>query len=340
MYTQRYYPVVKWKQGEQVALKNLTAIQQESFIPIVEIVDTVSPSDFLRSLDGLSCPVCIDTVNIESGEKDCMTAIIRQAMDDGTSIYPVLSQFDVLQAGIDPILKQNAFVRIPIIADIDGPQHDEIIGKIRGHSIENYSVILDVGPTTQQEYISLQYTALKAFLSKYREFLLTTEAVVICTSSFPEDISSIGSGEECRYERYDFSFYKWAVNDFRDDALASLLAYSDYGVSKFTDTDIDFRKLRYGILPKAKYTTESQYVVLKGKKNHHTGEMTKSFNDIARIIVSSDYYSGKDFSFGDNEIHNKAMPNAKPGNAANWVTYCANHHIVLLLEQISSLFSP
>lgn len=163
-------------------------------------------------------------------------------------------------------------------------------------------------------------------------------AAVVNVYSFPENISSIGAGEEKRFTRYDFSIFKKLMKHLENSGVKSLLGYSDYGVTKFTDSDIDFSLLRYGILPKIKYTTNDEYIVLKGKKDHRTGAMVVSYKDLARRIIQSEYYFGNDFSHGDYEIYLKAQEGQGVGNARNWVTYCANHHIAVLLAQLSSLF--
>lgn len=335
----RYYPVLKWKKGEQLALKNLSQEQQSSIAPIIEIVDAITPEKFLNTLNVINTtrPIYIDTENIDS-KNNCIISIVSKAQEKNMPVYPVLPLTSFLNNELPASLTKHSLFRVPVIATVDGPSSDEIVKRIEDINKDSFGIILDIGPTVRSEYVNLQYASLLNFLNKYQGFLLTASSVIICTSSFPEDISDIGSGKEHRYNRYDFSIFSKIVSEFNEHELINILAFSDYGVSKFTETNIDFSKMQYPILPKVKYTSTSQYIILKGKRDHLRGVMTISYNDLAKQIITSDYYCGKEFSYGDEQIDIIAKSADRTGNATNWVTYCANHHIALLLKQTSNLF--
>ena len=332
----RYYPVLKWKKGEQLALKNLTSEQQKGIMPIIELVDPTSPEEFFNTLQGISCPVYIDTENIDSNEYEYLTSIVEQARENDKPVYPVIPVSLVEAKTPKSSLLERCLFKIPVIPEEDEPNVGEIIEKIKALGVAEYGVILDIGPSVKREFLGLQRTALLTLLTSQKDFLLGTRAVIVCTSSFPSDISDIGGGEERQYKRYDFSLFYRTVSALEGDELLHKLAYADYGVSKYTETELDFSRLRYGILPKIKYSTPTEYIVLKGKRQQ--GILTISYKELAQTILNAPYYSGREFSYGDECIYNIANSADKSGNSTNWVTYCANHHIVLVLGQISSLF--
>lgn len=333
----KYYPVVKWKKGERVALQNLTELQQNSIAAIIEIVDAITPDDFLNDLTGITCPVYIDTEYVEPNDTRYMFKIASRAKEKGLAVYPIFSYANILQGNIDASLFKKCLFRVPVIKSIEGPSSDDIFAQIDKANKNEYGIIIDLGPTVKQEYIDLQCASLQKFLHDHQSFLTKAFNTIICTSSFPEDISDISAGQERRYRRFDFAIFSSIMSDMKESSLINKLAYSDYGVSKFTDTDIDFSKMRYGILPKVKYTTLSEYIVLKGEKDYRTGIMTVSYKDLANRIISLPEYFGKDFSYGDERIYIIASGGKGTGNATNWVTYCANHHIAVLVQQISNL---
>ena len=127
------------------------------------------------------------------------------------------------------------------------------------------------------------------------------------------------------------SIYRYLLRHFKGHSVYHKLSYADYGVTKFTDHELDFSKMKNGILPKIKYTTFDSYIVLKGKKS------VRTYTDMSKEIIESDYYLGKDFSFGDLDIYKRGTKQSGPGNNTQWVTINANHHISVVLEQLSNL---
>lgn len=95
--------------------------------------------------------------------------------------------------------------------------------------------------------------------------------------------------------------------------------------------------MRYGVLPKARYTLEDQYWILKGAKDRRTNRWIRGAKDLAEDIFKSTHYFGESFSFGNLEIKERALQIKGPGNSTNWVTIAANHHIAVVLEQLSKM---
>jgi hypothetical protein len=333
----RYYPVCKWKKGEQHALRGLTPVQQSKLVPIIEIVDEISAEDMILTLENINCPVYVDTDNIDSDEKETQLAILSAGVQTGTTIHAVLSYPFTSFDSLDPVLYDNCLFKIPIFCDLEEADHNQIIESIQKKKGPHFGILLEIGLSDKQEYLGIQLAATREFLRDHSEFLLSADVVVFSTSSFPEDFSCLGSGQVRSFPRNDIRLLASLLPHLPGELMVKA-AYSDYGVSRFTDTDIDFSKMKYGILPKIKYTTDDAYYVFKGQRDHRTGEMVINAKSLAQWLVSSEFFFGRNFSYGDNEIYNKSLPETRPGGNTNWVTYCANHHFVALLNQISMLF--
>jgi len=186
----------------------------------------------------------------------------------------------------------------------------------------------------------LLYAELKNVLNTYIKDAEIFQKSIIAVTSFPENLSQLSAGESVLFDRLDIVIFKKIMQHRGLESIKNHLYFSDYGVSKFTETEIDFSKLRYGIMPKAKYTTSEKYWVLKGAKNHLTKKWIKDHKAIALEILNSPYYYREDFSFGDLEIMERANSlNGKgPGNNTNWVTIDTNHHIAVVIEELSKIY--
>lgn len=97
--------------------------------------------------------------------------------------------------------------------------------------------------------------------------------------------------------------------------------------------------MKYGVLPKARYTLDDHYWVLKGAKDREKNRWIRGAKTLAEDIYKSPHFYGDSFSFGDLDIKERALTlnNKGPGNSTNWVTISANHHIAVVLKQLSTI---
>lgn len=338
-------PIIKWKKGEQEALKNLTDEQKSKIVPLIEITDYENPSIILECLNiCFPYPVFIDTIIAAEDDRDFLFSIIQEIRKTKQRVCPVL-YFDDIQKFSQSLIEvtKHIGIRIPIPEDIDSPNYDIIFKTIKKFKQNNkkmlIDIILDVNVITENIDANRQLRETKDVIKRFLLHASFYNAIIISSTSFPESISSVPAGGQTSYSRYDFKLFKNIYEDSLFQKIKNALIYSDYGVTKFTDTEIDFSKIRY-ILPKVKYTTFDKYLVLKGQKDKETRETVIGYIELANIILSSDDYCGEDFSFGDLEIKERALGLNKkgPGNNGNWVTIAANHHIAVVVEQLSKFF--
>jgi len=343
MREQLYVPILKWKKGEQEALKSLTSDQKSKIVPLIEIINHEEPKEILECLE--TCfdkPVYMDTSIATQDDREFLTQILETSRDNNKTIFPVLYFDDFPEtANIVSEIADRVAIRISIPENIDGPSYDEIFQTIKDFATDNFNliidIILDLGIVTDKNEANSQLRELR---NVFQDFLINESyynSIIISSTSFPENLSSISAGENASFIRYDIKIFNRILEKLKSKSLKEKLIYSDYGVTKFTDSEIDFSKMRYGILPKIKYTTNSNYVVLKGKKNHATKKMIKDYIDLSKEVYNSNYYFGEEFSFGDLEIKERAHENKGPGNGTNWVTTAANHHIAVVVEQLSKI---
>ena len=332
-----YYPVWKWKAGEQAALQSLYDHQWQAIKPVIEIVDQISVLEFIDAVTAFPRPIVVDTIsNDENGT--LLLEILVQARARGKKAIPLMYVSDLAAPNRDMISKADHIVAvIPIPEDMEGPSHQTILRAITSLKDPSHvELMLDLGMVSQREQANAAYAMSKLFLNRFESELLAFSRLIIRCSSFPLQLSTVETGSCVPFPRYDMKIFTKLVMEYAESPLAAKVGFSDLGVTKFTDSELDFSKLRWGILPKVKYTTKDHYVVLKGKRDAER-QLVVRYKDMAQTIVNSDFFYGKDFSFGDREIYDISLPNKRQGSNANWVTYCANHHIAVVVDELSKL---
>lgn len=339
-----YVPIVKWKKGEQEALKHLTDEQKNKILPIIEIVNYEDPKIIINDLKNCYInPVYIDTVIADENDRDYLISIIDKGHENNLKIYPVCYIDDLADLSTKlPDHTSRLSVKIPVPEDVDGPSYENIFSLLKKFQSDNevlLDIILDLNLIIDKREANRQFKDAQEVLNNYLFNENFYNLIIISATSFPESLAAIPAGGKANYYRFDFLIYEKLLEKFNSTNIKEKLIYSDYGVTKYTDSEIDFSILKYGILPKVKYTLDNSYIVLKGERNQKTRKLVKNYAALAKEIIESDYYYGEDFSYGDQEIKERALGLNKkgPGSNTNWVTISANHHIVVVIEQLSKL---
>ncbi|GGA91002.1 beta family protein [Ornithinibacillus halotolerans] len=347
----KYFPILKWKSGEKQALTKLSDDIKDGIAPIIEIVEPDDFSNiisFTKELHGIN-RIYYDCSYIEEGSEGYLENLIFQAAREELSIFPVLSYDEFKYRSNNFIeISSEILVKVPIPVDFEGDSYEKIFSLLdtwkSKHGLK-VSILLDLGLVEDRSSANRQFAELKRVLGDYIRNS-SFQNIIIGITSFPDDLSNIPSGGEAFYTRYDIKIFEMLVSSKDYNDLRDFISYSDYGVTKFTDSEIDFSRLRYGILPKARYTTDDSYWISKGQRNNETKEWIKNHQSLAQSIYNSQYYFGEDFSFGDYDIMERALGHVKdnpekkvgPGGNTNWVTNAVSHHITVVVNELSRIF--
>lgn len=340
-----YVPILKWKKGEQNALKFLRDEQKELITPLIEIVDAISPSSIVENFNkSFEYPVFLDTFHVEKTEISILKRILDEFNTYERKVNPVLysdnlrNNFKIISTYTDRVA-----IRIPVPEPIEGTSYITVINEIKRIKIDypdiKIDLILDLG-IVDEKSASISHHATRELLENHLLLEKFYDRIIIAVTSFPKDLQSVPSGGSKEFIRLDNSLFLKVLNNPELTSIKNLLLYSDYGVTKFSNTEIDFSKLGNAILPKARYTTPKTYWVLKGKKDTKTKVMVKNYKHLANEIYKSPKYYGEDFSYADKDIKERALGLNKKGQGGNkeWVTIAANHHVSVVIEELSNLY--
>jgi len=108
------------------------------------------------------------------------------------------------------------------------------------------------------------------------------------------------------------------------------IAFGDYGI-----VHPDFSQSAPSVNANAKirYTRGDSIHYFRGSRLFKPSNFGQ-YHGLARRVVGSPQYRGRDYSVGDGEIWECANRDNQPGNLGTWVRIDQNHHIVTTVDQI------
>ena len=151
--------------------------------------------------------------------------------------------------------------------------------------------------------------------------------VVIIGTSFPESLANLPKGEST-LPRSDWQFYKFLIDKL--PAAVRRPNYGDYTIIHPSFVAKDMRLIKPAC--KVIYATSDEWYVQKGGSFRDKSEQMHS---LCEAIEKSSYFRGANYSFGDEYIQLCASKNAGPSNLGQWKKVGINHHIMVVLDDLS-----
>ena len=336
----RYYPILRWKQGEQLAVRRMVVADQVDMLPLAEVQFLeagVAQPKLKRTLEHARAdvtPIGLDVHSAYNGPVPLpdlakLTATFQNA---GLHTWPVVHAIDALldKPGLASFAKQPALVlRINPIETLQATALSVIADtrKACGGKTALY-VVLDIG--------SIGEIDLKALAGLFEPFVRTITAtgeitqVAIAGGSFPYTLGGVKIGVGTRLDRKELDIWKIV----RSKPGCTGVGFGDYGVTNPQPLeDIDPRVMN----PSAsiRYALKNHWWILKasGVRSKGRGGMGQ-YNDLCKLLIASRDYSGAAFSFGDHQYNGHAQPGASSGSFMTWRRDATSHHLVFTVRQL------
>jgi hypothetical protein len=153
--------------------------------------------------------------------------------------------------------------------------------------------------------------------------------LTVASSAFPLGLSSLVRDQWNPSPRIDWHGWRQIVTaPKRPNRLPS---FGDYAIAH-PDLPPEGQAT---ILAQLRYATEDTWLIWKGRNAIQHGY--DQFFAICSDLVQRPEYRGRDFSWGDAEIAQKATSVGSSGNAETWRRIGTNHHVETVLDQLSNL---
>lgn len=340
--TVHYVPVLKWRQGEKIALRTLNESIKNHIIPLIELVNDEgdNPDDLSKDIAAYwSAPTYLD-VHYRPKE------FARRALEnvakhtERIDIIPVV-RLDSPQIIIDGIKDVSAMygngyaIRIIVQDKLDFKLIQKEVKLIKNQlpsSGKKIDLILDFGYIDETtKYKSLLKKVAKNFkLDNYRRY-------IVSAGTFPPDLMDFKLNADNFLNRTELILWDESKNITGRNTI-----YSDYTVRYPANIEKGGR----GSIS-IRYTIKDKFQVFRGLLND------ASFKYLVHALNIKTLY-GKiypsNYCWGDASIHEKATqlesclgagldPESyefKPGNSTDWVAISVNHHMaVVLMDNLS-----
>lgn len=275
---------------------------------------------------------------------DASHKIITAGSDLGLKIIPVLNLSDdsELKRVICSISKrhgQGICLRITP-SDLSDTERVEALNKNLDAFISEFDLnknsvdlLVDVKEQCDRYLKCLRLSQGITSLAKWRNFIFACGA-------FPEDLSKCKLDEQTLLPRIDWqNWLKYAGENKSDNKLSRIPVFADYAIRN----PIFNESLQYfSSTTSIKYTINNDWLIMKGKIRDYPLYLVN-----AKLLVEdTEYFYGETFSFGDEYMAQKAKhyyehkknPSIKgTGRSEDWIAMGINHHLALVVDQISNL---
>lgn len=327
-----YVPILKWKKGEQGALRELFTSVKNDIIPLIQITPDFNESKLLSTIQSWeNRPLYFDVLpECYEDDNEIFFRILQKLNPDYT--IPILSLDDNIDIIEEATSLSNLGFALRIVS-ANAEYVENTLEQITQNFNPSYiDLILDIKHIDEENY-NEKFIVLKSILldipniNNYRN-------IIVATSSFPTTLTNVERYELATIERLDWSFWKKCVDKLNKKFNINLI-YSDYTI----DTP-NYVAYIPGMSPlfKIRYTSDDNFIILKGQTIKKGGLDSDSVSDLCNTLVTSCYFKGSDFSWGDKYIYEHSNNSAKSyGNLTTWVKVGTNHHITFVIDQLSNL---
>lgn len=360
-----YIPIMRWKAAEKDALLHLRPEEKKSITPLIELLmpqpkppkagaSVKTPDELLQeSIDEFKSslphladqileywgqsPVFIDVHMIDGSIRaESLLEILTLGekldlfMIPVVNIIPVIdfdSDIKTREVAIDFVKKYKKGVclrlsRVDLNKESLGSSIERFLEKT-GLETKDIDLLVDFKIIDETDLSFVETIDSIPKLLEWRTFTLAGGA-------FPPDLSKFVLGENYT-NRLDWNCW---LNHIGSRELKRKPSFGDYTILHPIYKD----PIR-GAIPSAsiRYSLKDRWLIMRGQGGQ--ARKTAQYLANAQLLGQHAEFSGESFSFGDAYIVEKGkdLSNVKTGSPRTWLTAGINHHLTLVVSQISSL---
>jgi hypothetical protein len=343
----RYSPILKGKEGELSALSELDIDHWHNFRPIIEALPSEKGTTAAKRIPRLVGQLQETFGSAKSFALD-LTRFPNDELPDGSNewseIFALLQQANIAvvpcrrpdlmspaaAATIANAVQQFSSGLVIRLGHYDWHSSSELLANCReiaeecGCTLKQIDLLFDVGSIEPNTMPSLRRSLIDTLS---RRSLQQFRSITCVSAAYPTSLSGVPA-----YSRHTIPRLDWQLFLDLHREVDQPVNFGDYAavnpeLVKVTPSD--------RIPPKVVYTTDSEWVVFKGKPPRTDGY--EQYFKLAKQVREDSAYRYRQFSFGDELIDDCAKQEWGPGSASDWVAVKTSHHVVTALEQLAKL---
>lgn len=348
----RYTPLLRWKEGEQIALAELNENTKENMTPLIMLsADNYKPRKSTAKVEAASAAVAFcDEIAAAWGEGEFMLYAPELLVADSAQHPIALIGAAALEAGLmltpvvrldDPDDYKTAALAVAsdghggVALRVDLQEMTSAEDWADSFAPANTDLIIDFADSV--EFASGLGDVLGDAFAKLHAGA-DWRSVVVAGSSIPDDFSGFPAGVH-RIPRREFALWK----ALRARGLPYELFFGDYAT---ISPNARPPGVRWGFPINAKYTLADDFLVCRGIRTVGgkakpgapkvpTMDMGPQLIGHANSISRAADRGAIGSCWGDQQIDAIAAGSVSPGGLAQWVQYSVNRHIERTVRQVA-----
>ncbi|MBO0595210.1 beta family protein [Nesterenkonia sp. E16_7] len=328
------------KSGELLAWKNASLSCREVTGPLFEVPLTdagpeESLTKFVRNLMDASRPgdiVGLDT-SLYSDPKISSAAESLNAA--GVSVRFVIrpgQDRDLARSLTESSQDGQPILRIGGNDSDPESDEDEIQAVLEGVELDprNVHLLIDLGAIHGTPVAPVRAIT-RAHLTRAMEHGSWASAT-LALGAFPQQITDVPKGQVNPIDRADALVWNQVHG-----AYGSLdLRFGDYGI-RHPELPVSSPFTR-GPLPNLRYTAENEWMVWREAKitGSETQGPNESFYTVCANVVALPEFSGRNYSWGDEQIYARRGGSGGQGTAVQWIAYGTSHHLEFVSNRLTT----
>ncbi len=349
-----YYPCLRWKQGEQQALSNLSPDFKNHITPIIEFPILGKPrlkkETTLEEALNKQYSSMIKKIN-DFPQKLLSCWGKREILLDINSLLNQ-KQIHITLNEIKPLFYNKSISITPIITSEFSS--NELINYLK--ELLSLSIINTVAVRVSLETASQTISKIKFILKELNLNINNTTIIFDLKDVSNSTCTQCKKDFTTLYNQFNDNFYKKILlsgaltlpdkfpsnsNEylFRKDWVTwcELRNKDNYNIEfgDYTTDSARFVDIPFSGAPKIKYTLTDKWIVYKGVKVRQESEKNViQYQKMSKALIQSNDWRNTHRSYGEEQILNCALKKVEIGSSTKWVGISINQHIAFVVSQM------
>ena len=350
-----YVPILKWRQGEYLALDQLHPNVKDKVIPLIEIPpiewdfeqkkEAKTIDEHLKPFANrlvkkwkyrtayLDLKFIDSTIRMKDGTHP-LVYVFRNARKINQKVIPVVGLHrnqTYLRAVKETVQIDCNGVCIRLkFRDIAKPNIELIVNSLVNYleiEIEDVDLVIDL-ETPNFKPLNKFVGAIRNAVKKLPQVELA-RSFTIAATNFPNSMGELTRGVNF-IDRFEWLFYLAYCSKIKNERKPR---FGDYAIAHPSLLQLDMRI----ITPSAslRYATDNAWWIYKGVNIRKNG--LGQYRNICQKLVASAHFMGESYSIGDKYIADCSASAASTGNLTVWRRVGTNHHITKVVKDCATV---